>query len=247
MPLPLRYLPPRWPWTVLTLAAIGAFLWLGSWQYQRGLARAEQWRQFDAPGAVQEADAARIAALPRWSRVRVQGQWQGQRHFLLDNISEGGAPGYQVLTVLRLNGGGELLVNRGWVPFSGYRDRLPEVTIGGGEAVAGDAASGVQTLTGRLGALPVGGLALGRQPPALDGPWPRLTSFPEHAELEAAWGGALLPPVLLLDPDSADGYLRQWRPPGLQPARHFGYAAQWWMFAAAALVIYFVLNVKRIR
>jgi cytochrome oxidase assembly protein ShyY1 len=168
----------------------------------------------------------------------VRGHWDGQRQFLLDNVSHDGAPGYEVLTVLRLEEGGELLVNRGWVPFSGYRDRLPDVSLP--EATA-------QPITGRLGTLPVAGLASGRQPPAPEGPWPRVTSFPEHAELEVSRGSALLPHVLLLDPDSGDGYLRQWSPPGLSPERHFGYAFQWWMFAAAAFVLFVVLNLKRVR
>jgi cytochrome oxidase assembly protein ShyY1 len=243
--LPLRYQPPRWPWTLLTLVAISAFMGLGFWQYQRGTARAAQWREFTAAGAAQDVDAVQMVALPRWTRVRVRGQWDAGRQFLLDNISQDGAPGYEVLTVLHLAEGGDLLVNRGWLPFSGYRDRLPDVSIAG-DAVAEGTAS-VQVVAGRLSVLPVAGLALGRQPPAMSGSWPRLTTFPAHAELEAAWGAMLLPPVLLLDPDSGSGYVRQWRPPGLAPERHFGYAAQWWMFAAAVVVIYLVMNVKRIR
>lgn len=236
--MPPRFALPRWPWTLLALLAIAAFTSLGLWQYQRGVARAEQWRAFEAAagGAVQDADAAQLSTLPRFTRVRVQGQWDGQRQFLLDNLSHEGAPGYQVLTVLRLEQGGELLVNRGWVPFSGYRERLPDIAL---------EAPGVQQLTGRLGVLPVAGLSSGRQRPALEGPWPRVTSFPAQGELEAARGAPLLPPVLLLDPDSGAGYLREWHPPGLPPERHFGYAAQWWMFAAAVLVLYFVMNRKR--
>jgi surfeit locus 1 family protein len=234
---------PRWPWVLLTAMAIAAFVSLGFWQYHRGVARAQQWQAFEGAGDARDARAGELATLPRWARVRVRGHWEGQRQFLLDNISHEGAPGYEVLTVLRLEEGGELLVNRGWVPFSGYRDRLPDVSLVDGSADDGS----VQVLVGRLGMLPVAGLAAGRQAPASQGPWPRVTSFPEHAELEAALGGTLLPPVLLLDPDSGAGYLRQWRPPGLAPERHFGYAAQWWMFAAAALVLLVVLNLKRVR
>lgn len=233
---------PRWPWVLLTALAIAAFVWLGFWQYHRGVARAQQWSDFGAAEETQDAAAEQLASTPRWARVRVRGHWDGERQFLLDNISHGGAPGYEVLTVLRLEEGGELLVNRGWVPFSGYRDRLPDVSLAD---VSGD--GNVQVLTGRLGVLPVAGLAAGRQPPANEGPWPRLTSFPQHAELEASLGTSLLPPVLLLDPDSGAGYLREWRPPGLAPERHFGYAMQWWMFAAAALVLFVVLNRKRNR
>lgn len=234
---------PRWSWALLTALAIAAFVWLGFWQFHRGVARAQQWQAFEGAGEARDARAEELATLPRWARVRVRGHWDDQRQFLLDNISHEGAPGYEVLTVLRLEEGGELLVNRGWVPFSGYRDRLPDVSLADGSTADGNA----EALTGRLGTLPVAGLAAGRQPPAIEGSWPRLTSFPEHAELEAARGSALLPPVMLLDPDSGAGYLRKWQPPGLAPERHFGYAMQWWMFAAAALVLFVVLNLKRVR
>jgi len=230
---------PRWGWTLLTLAAIAAFLSLGSWQYGRGQRRVEQWRAFESVGPAVPADALGLSKLPRYAHVEVQGRWDGARQFLLDNISHDGAPGFEVLTALQLPSGESLLVNRGWLPFSGYRDRLPDIAL----AVTPDA--GELRLTGRLGDLPVPGLARGRQPPAMDGPWPRLTSFPSHQELEQALRAKLLPPVLLLDADSGPGYLRQWRPPGIPPERHFGYAFQWWMFAAAAFGLYVSLNLKR--
>ncbi len=76
-----------------------------------------------------EANAASLAHLPLFTRVRVAGQFDTERQFLLDNISHDGQPGYEVLTVLRLADGSGLLVNRGWVPFTGYRDRLPDIAF----------------------------------------------------------------------------------------------------------------------
>ena len=61
------------------------------------------------------ASAASLAQLPRYARVRIEGVPDGERQFLLENISHRGAPGYHVLTVLRLPEGSRLLVNRGWV------------------------------------------------------------------------------------------------------------------------------------
>ncbi len=83
-----------------------------------------RWAQFtrgDQPPV--EATAANLASLPQFTRVRVTGTFDTARQFLLDNISHGGAPGYEVLTVLALADGSPVLVDRGWVPFSGYRDR----------------------------------------------------------------------------------------------------------------------------
>ena len=40
-----------------------------------------------------------------------------------------GSPAMRCWHVLRLADGSGLLVNRGWMPFTGYRDRLPDVSI----------------------------------------------------------------------------------------------------------------------
>lgn len=218
---------------------MAAFVALGNWQWQRGVARQAVWDAFaDTDVPAQSAADDELARLAPFTRVRVQGSWDAGRQFLLDNISHEGAPGYNVLSLLRLAGGATLVVNRGWVPFSGYRDRLPDVALPEGAGAV---------LTGRLSTLPAAGLAAGRQPPATDGPWPRVTSFPTLDELERATGTPLLRRVLLLDRDSADGYLREWRPPGIPPDRHFSYAVQWWMFAAAAFGLFLALNLKVVR
>lgn len=230
---------PRWPWTVAVLLAVPLFVSLGFWQWHRGEYRSAQWADFARTDvAPVETSAGSLERLPRFTRVRVSGEFEPAKQFLLDNISHDGAPGYEVLTVLRLVDGSHLLVNRGWIPFSGYRDRLPDIAL---------QAEGVQQLTGRLSTLPVAGMAAGRLPPAEEGSWPRVTSFPSNEELQRAWGAPLLAPVLLLDADSGPGYLRDWRPPGISPERNFSYAVQWWSFALLAAAMYIGFNLKRVK
>jgi surfeit locus 1 family protein len=141
-----------------------------------------------------------------------------------------------VLSVLQLADGSHLLVNRGWVPFSGFRERLPDVALD---------AAGTLRVSGRLSTLPTAGMASGRQAPAADGAWPRVTSFPTRAELQQLLGFELLAPVLLLDADSGPGYLRDWQPPGISPDRNYAYAVQWWSFAVLALAMFTGFNLKR--
>lgn len=239
-------MPPRlsirWPWLLLTLAACALFVSLGRWQWSRGEHRAQQWREFEASesatAGMRDAASAEIAALPPFTRVRLHGRLDGDHQFLLDNISDGGRAGYEVLTPLLLEGGGAVLVDRGWVAGSGYRDRLPDVALTAAGALP-------RALHGRVGALPVAGIAAGRLPPPLSGGWPRLASFPTHADLAAALPYALTPGVVLLDAADDRGYARHWHPPGLEPARHFSYAVQWWAFAALAIVLFVVLNFRR--
>jgi len=235
--LSLRF-APRWYWIPLTAGAVALFVSLGFWQWHRGEHRRAVWQEFargDQPPI--ESPAAELARLPLFTRVRVTGEFDATRQFLLDNISHQGAPGYEVLTPLQLGDGSSMLIDRGWVPFSGYRDRLPDVSLNLEELKP--------FVTGRLSKLPVAGLAAGREPPPPDGPWPRVTSFPDMEQLAASLGTSLQPVMLLLDAESGPGYLRDWRPPGISPDRNFSYAVQWWSFALLAFAMFVGMNLKR--
>ena len=230
---------PRWYYTLLVLAVVPLFIALGFWQWHRGEYRSAQWAAFaraDVPAV--ETSAATLDRLPRFTRVRVSGEFDAMRQVLLDNISHEGAPGYEVLSLLRLQDGSHLMVDRGWVPFTGFRDRLPDISM---------TAIGSQTVAGRLSTLPIAGIAAGRLPPPERGDWPRVTSFPLHEELQHMWGEPLLVPVLLLDADSGPGYLRDWRPPGISPDRNYSYAVQWWSFALLAAAMYLGFNLKKVK
>jgi len=215
--------------TLLAALLVLAFVRLGLWQWHKGRAREAERAAF-ARGAEQVLmpGSGPLSALPPYQRVQVSGTLDGAHQFLLDNRSYRGNPGYEVLTPLTRAGGTTLLVDRGWVPFSGSRARLP---------VIGVAAPAAVTLSGRLADLPVAGLALGHAPPAA-GPWPKVTSFPSLAELAAALGTPLEGRILLLDAASPDGYVRDWQPQGLPPLRHFAYAINWWVFALMALIFW---------
>lgn len=106
------------------------------------------------------------------------------------------------IDAFELEDGRWLLVNRGWLGLvEGGRARLPT-------SPSAPRAT-TRTVQGRLDALPVSGVAAGRQPPPATGAWPRLTSFPRSAELAAALGHPLEPRQLLLAADQPDGYRRE--------------------------------------
>lgn len=223
--------------TLLTIALCLLFVRLGEWQWNRGVHRQAEWDAFargaDAPIA---PGAQPLQSLPRFKRIRVEGNWDTGHQFLLDNRSHAGLPGYEVLTPLRLPGDRILLVDRGWVMFTGSRAHLPDTTLR-------DVAS--VSLTGRLDNLPAGGLALGHAAPTAGGSWPKVTSFPTLPELAAALNHPVEPWMLLLDSASADGYVREWQPPGLSPLRHWSYAIQWWGFAVTLVVIWGIMSTRR--
>src|SRR5262249_40037695 len=129
-----------------------------------------------------------------------------------------------------------LLIDRGWVPFTGRRTQLPDVSLAMPPPVS---------LTGRLADLPSPGLAQGRAAPDALAPWPRVTSFPASAELASALGAPVAKHILWLEAGPPLGYAHDWQPPGMAPLRYTAYAIQWWSFAALALVLWAVMSVRR--
>lgn len=234
-----RLWAPAWAVTALTVGLCIAFCALGRWQWQRGSARQQEWEAF-ARGAdeVLPLGSSKLVDIARFARVRVTGHFRADRQFLLDNRTHAGQAGYEVLTPLELADGRVLLVDRGWVAFTGSRSVLPNVSFAPAQNM---------TVVGRVDDLPSAGLASGRAPPALSGEWPRITSYPRMSELDAALGRILERRIVLLDPLAAQGYVRDWQPPGLPPARHWAYAIQWWLFALTLLVLWIVMAVRRAR
>jgi surfeit locus 1 family protein len=232
-----RVFAPSWPMTLATLVLLASFVSLGRWQWQRGVEKEALWQQFERAAPARETTAGALDALPRFARVALRGAYRPERQFLLENRPHAGRPGYEVLTPFDLQGGGTVLVNRGWLPFTGYRDRLPDVSM---------QSTGLVAIEGRIDELPSAGLSSGRAPPPADAAWPRLTSFPAHEELEAALDARLVRRIVLLDAQAASGYVREWSPPGLAPSRHLAYAIQWWGFAVLLLVLYFGLNFRKV-
>jgi surfeit locus 1 family protein len=142
-----------------------------------------------------------------------------------------------VLTPLeRADGGGWVLVDRGWVPLGATRGELPDVAVGADE----------REVSGVLDGLPVPGLRVGPAAAPDATGWPRVMLFPTEADVESALGAGVESRIVLLDPGVADGFERAWKPSlGFGPERHLGYAVQWFSFAIVTIVLLIALNLRR--
>jgi surfeit locus 1 family protein len=213
------------------------FIALGRWQWRRAHLHEAEHAAFERGAREALALGSKpLAAVPVDQRVSLTGTYDPAHQFLIDNMSYRDLDGYQVLTPLERPGGKVVLVNRGWVPFLGSRSALPDISL---------KTAGPVTVSGRVGNLPTAGLASGRAPPPDHGPWPRVTSFPTIAQLSAVLKRPLAPRVILLDPQDPQGYVRDWRPPGIPAMQNFAYAFEWWCFAVAAIVIWVVLSTHK--
>jgi surfeit locus 1 family protein len=224
--------------TIVTLALLALLISLGRWQLRRADEKQALYDSFASGGdATRRIDAA-TPPLPRYQHVEASGHYDDSRQVLIDNMVESGQAGYFVITPFELEGGGWILVNRGWVPVGASRAQRPSIPTN----------AQLRTLHGRADKLPSPGIQLGT-PAALSPPYPVVASFPTHDEVAALikephWASAA--DLILLDPNEPDGYVRHWSAPGFPPMRHIGYAVQWFGLAAALFVIYIVTNSRRV-
>lgn len=219
------------------LAGVVLFVNLGRWQWSKGDLRAAQATEFAQGAGTAEPLADRsLEQVPRFQRVSVTGRLDPDHQFLLDNRTNEGRPGYEVLTPLHREGHDTILVDRGWVPFSGYREKLPDISF---------AAEGEVQITGRVDELPVEGLASGHAAPDEKATWPKVTSYPSAMELAQALGRHVESRILLLDANAPNGYVREWQPPGLTADRHWSYGVQWYAFAVLAVALWLILGFRK--
>lgn len=233
-----RIFTPRPFTTLLTLALLVMLLSLGRWQLHRADEKRALYQSFEAGADATRGIDVKTSALPRYQHVEASGHYDAARQVLIDNMFDGEKVGYYVITPFALEGGGWVLVNRGFVPLGRSRAEHPAVPVGVDS----------RRIRGRTDHLPAAGIQMGRRA-ALHPPFPVVAGFPDHDELaqllnEKQWTAAT--DVILLDPTEPDGYARHWAPPGFPPIRHIGYAVQWFALAAALSVIYLITNIKRV-
>ena len=222
-----RSLPWWLPFVIGGLLVV-QFAGLGGWQINRGIEKRAQQELFaDDAGFSTWQSGMDVRS---YQRLKVSGELDSERQFLLDNIIFNSRVGYYVLTPLDPGNDEPLLIiNRGWVEKTTDELDADVISVDPGQA----------TLRGRVGSLPRAGYKMGDAIVPGQG-WPQNAVYPALPDLEAALGKDVQPFVLLLDPEDALGFLRHWVPEEMGPGRHFAYALQWFAMAAvlAALLVW---------
>jgi surfeit locus 1 family protein len=206
---------------------------LGAWQLERAEYKIQLFEQAQKNAARLALPADEIlqqAATDSESwyfrSVKVIGQFDSDRQYLLDNRTFDGQAGYHVLSIFRY-GTHQLLVNRGWTPVGADRRVLPDIRIDDRQF----------SLTGRLAPLPGSGLLLGDAGYG-QATWPKVVQRAELDSMQAQLGISLLPAVLLLDPQHPACLSCRWvAARGISADRHRGYAVQWFSLAVTFLVL----------
>ncbi len=231
-------------WIVLcaALLSVAVAARLGVWQLDRAAQKEALQASLEAraqlPPLAAEALARRRedVAAETYRRVRLGGRWVAEHTVFLDNRQMQDKVGFFVVTPLRLDGSGDVvLVQRGWAARNfDHRTALPAIETPAGHV---DIEGTVATAPGRL--FEFSGAASGAIRQNVDP-----VSFAQETGL------AVLPLSIqesATPANARDGLERNWPPPATGVQMHYGYAFQWFAIGAVIAFLYVWFRIVRPR
>jgi len=233
MPHGFEFNPRLWS-SVAAGIMLSLTLWLGNWQLNRAREKLELEARLEELAKQPPVSVPATQVNPdeyRFRHVEVQGRFAEPYTIYLDNRIHHGIAGYQVIAPLQIGDSRTyVLVNRGWVARTMERTELPKIPMPQGQVkISGIAVIpskkivelSTQTVEGKI--------------------WQNLVleRYRKTVPFE------IQPIVIEQQSDAADGLVRDWERPDLGVNMHRGYAFQWFALAAAVVILYMVLNVKR--
>ena len=218
--------------TILVAIVLPLAVALGFWQLDRAAQkRALESAHLASYGAL-PVDEQKLVEAAEFARVRLAGHYDAEHQFFVDNHTRHGAPGYLVMTPFATLGGRNVLVNRGWVAAPTLRKTLPTTMP----------PAGVVRIEGTRWADMRRSMVASSD--AWDAAWPKRVQYLDVPRMAAALG-AVLPIEFRLD----DGQPGSLAPivigEEMTPARHLGYAVQWFGLAVALAVAFVVSGFKQ--
>jgi len=217
--------------SVLVAVVVPLAVTLGFWQ----LGRAEQKRVLEesrlASYGTLPIDERGLETAADFTRVRLTGHYDATQQFFVDNQARHGVPGYVVVTRFDTVGGRTVLVNRGWIAAPPLREETPSAPPPP-EEVRIEATRWPDVRS-----------SAAASPDTWDETWPKRVQYLDIGRMAAA-SSATLPVQLRLD----DGQAGSLEPivigEEMTPARHLGYAVQWFGLATAMTIAFVVLGFK---
>ena len=225
--------------TVIYLCVLPLLIALGLWQLSRAdqkrilLEQREQGMSSSETLSLSNSSLDNIDLL-KYKKVRLNGHYDVDHQFLIDNQISSGKVGYLVLTPFILASSRAVLVNRGWVPLNANRQILPDLQL----------STKPLEVTGRINNFPSVGIKLaGAEQPTLG--WPSVMQVVDTSILAEKLGYTLFTFQVELDKEMPEGYKREWQVSKIMlPEHHIAYAMQWFALALTLTVLFFWYSKK---
>ncbi len=231
---------PRLVPTLVTIMLLPVLISLGFWQLSRMQEKQqiqnEQQKMASAPVLEMTPDTE-IDSASAYRQLRVSGQFLPEYTIYVDNKVVNGEVGYEVVMPFRINGSNSaVLVNRGWIRAHATRQTLPKVTTPSGKI----SLEGVARFNTKDVVSFGSGNRLGKD-------WPALVRWIDIASLQQDMQFKLKPFLFMQQTDVKDGLVRDWKILNSPPEKNLSYAVQWFALATALLLIYIIVNTRKVR
>ena len=227
----LRFFLP----SILITATFAFLVSLGFWQ----LDRADEKRGIEA--SIKQANTGSVELImeegdllnKEYYEVRLQGKYLSDKQFIYDNQIVNQVSGYYVLTPYALDGQSKaILINRGFIPWNGRRDKLADIFI---EQDAREVKVQISKPIKRMELKPTdSGIGFPVLIQSID-----LEEMGEIASVDFS------KVIGLLDASSMEGFVRKWEPYTGSIEKHIGYAIQWFLMALVLAIIGIRIAIKQ--
>jgi cytochrome oxidase assembly protein ShyY1 len=224
----------RLPWLIFTLLVFSGLVKLGFWQSDRALQKEQRIETIAQLSKTQALSLEKVLSetneindLP----ITMNGEFDNEILFLLDNQTNKGQLGYRVYQVFN-SGEHDVLVNLGWVLGSISRQKMPDVqTI-----------TGKYKLSGHVRKIEKGIMLM--EQVLVKKEWPLRVQQIEIDKFSTLISRQLLPFVVYLDKTESVGYAKNWQPIVMPPEKHRAYAFQWFSLALAWILLMIWASIK---
>ncbi|WP_416678108.1 SURF1 family protein [Candidatus Pseudothioglobus sp. Uisw_016] len=227
----LRFILP----SILITATFAFLVSLGFWQ----LERADDKRSIEA--SIKQANTGSVELIKKeeglqskeYYEVRLQGKYLSDKQFIYDNQIVDQVSGYYVLTPYALEGQSKaILINRGFIPWNGRRDKLADIVIGQEtREIKVQISKPIKRMELKLSEV---GIQFPVLIQSID-----LQDMADRAKIDFS------SVIGLLDASASNGFIRKWEPYTGSIEKHIGYAVQWFLMALVLAIIGIRIAIKQ--
>jgi len=227
----LRFILP----SILITATFAFLVSLGFWQ----LERADDKRSIES--SIKQANTGSVELIKKeeglqskeYYEVRLQGKYLSDKQFIYDNQIVDQVSGYYVLTPYALEGQSKaILINRGFIPWNGRRDKLADIVIG----------QETREIKVQI-SKPIKRMEL--KPSEVGIQFPVLIQSIDLQDMADRAKVDFSSVIGLLDASASNGFIRKWEPYTGSIEKHIGYAVQWFLMALVLAIIGIRIAIKQ--
>lgn len=161
-----------------------------------------------------------------YQRVILIGHYLTEKFWLKENQAVNGQLGYNVIMPFKTLAGDLVVVDRGWVLGSPYRDFVPQI----------DTPEAEIRISGTL-VVPSNSKLI-REAEVSAKTWPHKILEVDTPVMSKQLDASIYPKLVKIDADSPSALVVHWQPINMSPAKHYGYATQWGLLAVALVLLY---------